>query len=115
MTTIIVEGLESADDCILVEQSLKRLGPDYEVRVDLEERAWVEVAVETVRVFIQHHSHEVAAVSGYVLGKIGDLAIEWAKESRKRHRQSKPRRIIIYGPDRQPIRDVLIEGDHPQQ
>ena len=97
MATIIVD--ESAipeDERWFYDAVREALQPEHEVLIELQESAFVEHAIGTIRVYIENPA--VAAVLGYVLKKVADVFIESLKNNfEKGH--GRPTELIIYGPD----------------
>ena len=113
MPIITVNELDLPPEQRNLSEHLKALGPEYKVYVEFRKGgAWVEKAIETVTIFVQNHGEAVAAVAGYVAKAVGDAAIDWAKQHFKQYPENRrPKKIVIYGPDRRPVRTVLVKDD----
>ena len=110
MPVLLVDDLDLPQEQRSLAEHLQSLWPEYEVLIELRESAWLDRALETIRIFVQEHSTEVGAVSAYMLKAIGDAAIDWAKHQFRKHPDNRnQKRITIYGPDGQAVRTALVK------
>ena len=112
MTRIIVDELDLPVEERTFSGLLGELGPEYEVLIELREAEWVAPAWEHIKVYIQHPVPSATAIC--IVKKTTDLFFAWAAERLKKQQPAnRPRKLTIYGPDRKPVKVVVLdhEGD----
>jgi hypothetical protein len=88
---------------------LGALGPDYEIRITLQESEWIPQVLEHIKVFIETPLGVAAPVA--VSKELVDFFLAWANEQRLKRPEQDQKKLTIYGPDRKPVKIITVKGD----